>query len=59
MSGASEMIEESHIPSTLEEVHARLAEMNMQYHSFKDLLQDEEIKHKRYTVKNFFVEDLV
>lgn len=44
------MIDENEIPKTLEEVHGKLAELNVQHQNVKELLQDETAKYKRFAV---------
>ena len=48
---ASAMVEESQIPNTAEEIHAQLAQLAVDLQNNKELLQDEQLKYKRYEVK--------
>jgi len=44
------MIDESLVPTTLEEVLTRLTNLSIELNNYKELLQDEESKYKRYEV---------
>ena len=51
ISQASDMIEESFIPGTLEEIYTKLANLSVELNNYKELLEDENVKYKRFAVK--------